>query len=91
MDNGFEVMRNACRSCIYRSDSPMDLQQLESQVLDEHVGFSGYRICHHHSSACCRGFWNAHKDEFQMGQIAQRLNAVVFVDETRYTDIRPDK
>jgi len=31
--------------------------------------------------ACCRGFWNAHKDEFQLGQVAQRLGLVRFVKE----------
>ena len=50
---------------------------LEDQVRDDHTdGFKGFRVCHHHDSACCRGFWNAHKDEFQLGQLAQRLDAV---------------
>lgn len=29
---------------------------------------------------CCRGFWEAHKDAFPAGQIAQRLGLVEFVD-----------
>ena len=78
---GLEVMATACSTCIYRKDSFLDLQKLESEVRDEHVGFNGFRICHHHDSACCRGFWNRHKDEFQLGQLAQRLNAVEFVQE----------
>ena len=81
---GFEVMAKACDSCIYRTDSPLDLEQLEDQVRDEHISFSSYRVCHHHGAACCRGFWNRYKDEFQLGQIAQRLDAVVFVDATKY-------
>ena len=81
--SGFPVMRQACDSCIYRQDSPLDLQKLEAKVSDPHVGFNGYRVCHHHHTACCRGFWNRHKDEFQAGQMAQRLDAVVEVDPIR--------
>ena len=44
-----------------------------------YVGFKGHRICHHTKDVCCRGFWNAHKDEFPMGQVAQRLGFVEFV------------
>ena len=57
------------------------LASLEDQVRDAHIGFKGHRICHHASDAtCCRGFWEAHKDEFPAGQIAQRLGLVEFVD-----------
>ena len=76
----FHVMREMCEDCIYRPDSPLDLQKLEDEVRDPHDGFNGYRICHNHNEACCQGFWNAHKDEFQTGQIAQRLNIVVFTE-----------
>ena len=75
----FLVMGEACASCIYRNDSPMDLAYLENQVRDNYGGFSGYRICHKHDEACCRGFWNRHKDDFDLGQIAQRLGVVVEV------------
>lgn len=84
----FQVMAQACSSCIYRKDSPLDLQRLEDQVRDPHIGFRGHRICHNTADVCCRGFWNAHKDEFPLGQIAQRLNAVEFVD---LADARPRK
>lgn len=76
----FRVQRRRCATCIYRKDSPLDLTQLEDQVRDPYVGFKGYRICHHSKDVCCRGFWDHHKDEFALGQIAQRLNAVEFVD-----------
>ena len=77
----FKVQRTPCSTCIYRADSTLDLAALEDAVRDEHVGFKGHRICHHSGNACCRGFWNAHKDEFAAGQIAQRLNFVEFVDD----------
>ena len=75
----FQVVAKACSSCIYRKDSPLDLNKLEDEARDPHIGFAGYRICHNTDSLCCRGFWNAHKDHFPAGQVAQRLNLVEFV------------
>lgn len=80
---GLEVMRQPCDTCIYRRDSPLDIKKLEAQVRDPYAGFRGYRICHQHHSACCRGFWNRHKNEFQAGQLAQRLDAVILTEPTR--------
>ena len=77
---GFEVQKKMCSTCIYRPDSTLDIKTLESQVADKFGGFKGHRICHHSKTACCRGFWNKHRDEFAMGQIAQRLNMVEFVN-----------
>jgi len=84
MSGGFRVQRKQCKTCIYRANSPLDIQRLEAQVKDEHMGFKGYRVCHHgpgrgKNMVCCRGFWDRHKDEFALGQIAQRLDLVEFV------------
>lgn len=78
---GFKVRETQCETCIYRKDSPLDLRKLEDQIRDKYVGFKGHRICHHSKALCCRGFWNLHKNEFQMGQIAQRLHMVEFTNE----------
>jgi hypothetical protein len=75
------VQRRQCSTCIYREDSPLDLRKLEAQVADGYGGFNGHRICHHSESACCAGFWARHKDGFQLGQIAQRLGMVQFVED----------
>ncbi len=61
--------------------STLDIKKLEDDVRDKYVGFRGHRVCHHGpgrgpNAVCCRGFW----DEFQAGQLAQRLNFVEFVD-----------
>jgi hypothetical protein len=77
----FRVQKRRCATCIYRKDSVLDLQHLEDQVRDEHVGFRSYRVCHHSDDLCCRGFWDYHKDEFTLGQMAQRLGMVEFVTE----------
>ena len=76
----FKVQQRMCATCIYRPDSTLNLQKLENDVRDPHVGFKGHRACHHSAGdVCCRGFWDAHKDEFAAGQIAQRLGCVEFV------------
>lgn len=84
---GFLVQAKSCETCIYRRNSPLDLKNLESQIADPHGGFSGHRICHHSRTACCRGFWNRHKNDFQIGQIAQRLGMVRFVDHDILKDV----
>lgn len=80
-----KVQQRMCSSCIYRPDSPLDLAKLEAQVADPLMTgyFKGFRECHHAkkgSGVCCRGFWEAHKDDFTAGQLAQRLGLVQFVD-----------
>ena len=77
--SGFLVQTKPCSTCIYRKDSPLDIKKLEAAVADPYGGFAGHRICHHSDSACCSGFWKRHKDDFQMGQIAQRLGLVQMV------------
>lgn len=77
----FQVQAKQCATCIYHKASPLDVKALEAQIADPRMAgfFTGHRICHHSDVACCRGFWNRHKDDFQAGQLAQRLNFVEFV------------
>lgn len=81
----FRVQAKACSTCIYRKDSPLELKKLEGQVADKHGGFKTFRICHQSDTACCRGFWNRHKDKFQLGQLAQRLRMVQYVNDKEHT------
>ncbi len=79
----FRIQQKMCRTCIYRSDSHLDLAELEAEVADRCGGFCKHRLCHHADDidgVCCHGFWTRHKDKFPLGQIAQRLNTVEFVD-----------
>jgi hypothetical protein len=80
----FKVQRRMCLTCIYRLDCPLDLVALEAAVRDMYVGFKSHRICHHSRDACCRGFWERHRDEFPAGQVAQRLGLVEFVEEDEF-------
>jgi hypothetical protein len=76
-----KVQEKKCETCIY-GRSPLDLKKLLDQVRDPHMRghFRTYRICHHSEDAVCRGFWDAHRNDFAVGQVAQRLNQVEFVD-----------
>ena len=79
------VRSSRCRTCIYGKNCPIrrTVADLEAEIADPHLEghFAGYRVCHHTKSACCRGFWNRHKDRFDAGQLAQRLGLVVFTNE----------
>ena len=84
-DGKLKVRRKACATCIYNADSPLDIHALEAQVADKHLDgyFEGARICHHpkrNSGTICAGFWARHKDNFDAGQIAQRLDLVEYVE-----------
>jgi len=88
---GFRVQAKQCATCIYRMDSALDVKQLEAQIADPRMPghFRAFRCCHHapsggSQSACCRGFWNRHKDHFDVGQLAQRLGLVEFVTIDRF-------
>ena len=73
-----------CSTCIYRPESPLDLKKLEDDCRDEHGHLAKYRICHHHQDAaevCCRGFWQAHREDSTPCQIADRLGRVEFTDD----------
>lgn len=87
-DTGFKVQSRMCATCIYRPDSTLDIKALEAQVADNYGGFDGYRICHHSGTACCYGFWTRHKDKFALGQIAQRLGFVRFVQHDRMARVK---
>ncbi len=81
----FLVQRKQCATCIYRPGLGWDLKKLEAQIADPRMEgfFKSYRICHASDEACCRGFWNRHRDDFAVGQLAQRLNLVEFVDHVK--------
>ena len=84
MSLGFLIQRRMCQPCIYRKDSPLDVQRLEAQIADPHMPgfFRGYRACHHAtetSGICCAGFWRRHRNHFTLGQLAQRLGLVRYV------------
>lgn len=71
----FKVQEKMCETCIYRPDSPLDLEKLEGQVRDNYGGFKGHRICHHSSDVCCAGFWAKHKNDFAMEELVDEIQS----------------
>jgi DNA-binding XRE family transcriptional regulator len=84
------VQRRQCATCIYRKESRLSLAKLEADIADPRKAgyFLGYRVCHHSKDVCCRGFWNRHRWRFTLGQIAQRLGFVRYVDVDRFAEER---
>lgn len=77
----FDVQATPCATCIYRTNSPLDLARLEAEIADPRMPgfFTGHRVCHHTAApaeACCAGFWARHANHFTLGQLAQRLGWV---------------
>ncbi len=83
MSGTLRVQRHPCATCIYRADSPLDLRALEAAIADPRCAgfFANFRVCHHSADACCRGFWDRYRDAFTLGQLAQRLGLVEFVQD----------
>jgi hypothetical protein len=77
----FRVQKHQCATCIYKTNTHFDLERLEAAIADPALPgfFAGHRICHHSDDVCCAGFWRRHKDAFTLGQLAQRLGCVEYV------------
>lgn len=83
----FKVQKKPCSTCIYRKDSPLkgDLKRIEARAKGT------WQVCHHSDDVCCRGFWNRYRNEFNLGRIVQRLNAVLFVNVDTLIPTPPKK
>jgi hypothetical protein len=81
------VQERMCDTCVYRKESPLDAKELEKAVQSPRGDFDGFRICHSSKTACCAGFWARNKDAFALGQVAQRLGRVQFVQDNVPTRI----
>lgn len=91
MSTGLRVQRRQCATCIFRPSSALNLEKLLNDVRERRADgaplpfFKGYRVCHYSKDAVCAGFWARFKDKFQLGQIAQRLGFVEYVDDIERT------
>jgi hypothetical protein len=92
-----EVQKHMCATCIYRKDCQLDLKTLEAAAADPKMKghFKGFRVCHNSKTACCRGFWNKHKNHFDIGQLAQRMKAmgldvIAYVEHTSRSAVARD-
>lgn len=78
----FRVQKRMCKTCIYRPDSPLDVEKLEAQVMGEDGMFKTHRQCHHTEGtpACCAGFWAKNGDRYPLGVAAEKLIGIEYVD-----------
>ena len=83
---GVLVQHAQCETCIYRADTAYNTKKLEDRVRDprDPRHFTTSRACHafRGRTVVCRGFWDRHAEDFDLGQIAVRLDAVYTIDET---------
>jgi hypothetical protein len=79
-----KVQQKQCATCIFnvRFWSKKELSRFLVEIKDPHMRghYYTHRICHHSKDAVCAKFWAQYKDRFNVGQIAQRLNLVEYVD-----------
>lgn len=85
------VQKKPCATCIFRAECALDIERLVDAVREsaplnwpKHKPWPfmrGHRVCHHSLTAVCAGFWALYKDKFQLGQIAQRLGLVEYVQD----------
>ena len=78
-----KVQKICCETCIYKPNSPFDLNELEQACRDNHGHFFTYRACHSHwpkNDVCCAGFYHTNGDDCTPLQIAKRFGGVEFVE-----------
>jgi hypothetical protein len=87
MMKALKVQRRQCETCIFKTEHwpPAHLAALLDEIRDPKMNghFSGYRVCHHNRGTVCAGFWARHRDNFDLGQIAQRFGLVRMVGRGR--------
>ena len=79
----FKVQKKKCDQCLFTANKIVD-DKRKREILIETKQSDSFFICHkatlENDKVCCRGFWDKHKHDFNLGRIAQRLNCVQMVD-----------
>lgn len=90
--SGFAVMAERCDECLFGPDKIVSNKR-RADLLREIRRQDSYFVCHKASSAgvraACRGDWEQNGCG-QLGRIAERLNAVLFVTEEQLRHLDPD-
>lgn len=81
---GVRIMAELCATCIFRPGNKMQLHpdRVQGMVADALSREGGTIVCHetldHREHAVCRGFFNRHKNDVALLQIAERMGVVVW-------------
>jgi len=82
-DGRVHVLAERCATCVFRPGNLMQLQPGRVRdMVDQAVADQSVIVCHAtldtDANACCRGFWDAHRDRVQALQVAERLGVVAY-------------
>ena len=75
------IQKTKCNQCLFSKDRIVT-SKAAAEVVKNCLKNDTYFSCHKakikgdKDNVCCKGFWDAHKSNFNLGRIAQRLNAV---------------
>lgn len=82
---GFKVQKKRCDQCLF-TDNRIVSERRAQKIVRDCLQTDRFFNCHKlqtkgvEGDLCCRGFWDLYKDRFNLGRIAQRLNAVEEVE-----------
>ena len=71
----FRVKTQQCNQCLF-SDNKIVNDARKEEVLRTTLKKDSFFVCHKTDDVCCKGYWDSHKNDFTVGQIAQRLNLI---------------
>lgn len=78
------VNKARCKTCIFWTDGRSAVSpERAREVIDANLQTGACLTCHATigtgSPAICAGYWSAYKDDVISGQIAQRVNGILYV------------
>jgi hypothetical protein len=82
-----KVQKKRCNECLFGDNFVVSCEERRDEVIRDALAKDSYFVCHKSSisnkkkdeDVCCRGYWDAHKDDFNLGRIAQRLGGPYFM------------
>ncbi len=75
-----DIQKTKCNQCLF-SKNRVVTPEVVAEIVKGCLNEDTYFCCHKatikgKNNVCCRGFWDAHKSNFNLGRITQRLNSV---------------
>lgn len=85
-----EVCEKRCANCLISKNRIVSPERAE-EIISECIETQNFFICHNSETVCCRGFYDKYGHYSQLVRIAQRLNAVRFVEVKETAKFMPYK
>lgn len=77
-----KIQKTKCDQCLFTKNRIVTLERAKEAVKDI-LDNDSYFCCHKsmdNNDVCCRGFWDAHKNDFSLGRLLQHLHIIIFID-----------